>query len=59
MPIVEHIDKRTDKHYFQYGNVNTKYYFNPDSKRSRDIAYKKVLKLTRAIKANESKNKKG
>ena len=48
------INLRTSKNgfkYYQYGDTGKKYYFNPASKESQDLAYKKALKQTWAINA--------
>lgn len=40
-------------HYFQYGKTGHKYYYKPNSKRSRTIAYNKCVKQAQAIKISE------
>ncbi len=51
MPIL----KRKDLHgyYYRYGTSGKKYYYNPQSSRSKKIAYTKALKQTQAINANK------
>ena len=46
MPI--HMNKDSKGYYYQWGNQH-KYYFNPKSERSMDLAYRKVLKQVAAI----------
>jgi len=53
MPIYEKLDKKGP--YFQYGSVGKKYYFLKNSKISRDAAYQKALKQTKAIHASEAR----
>ncbi len=47
MPILKRKDLQG--YYYRYGKSGKKYYYNPQSSRSKKIAYNKSLKQTQAI----------
>lgn len=56
MPI--RIQKDDKGIYLQWGTHGAKYYFNPNSERSYNTAYSKVLKQAAAIFAHNYRSKK-
>ena len=42
-------------HYYQYGTKGTKYFFDPQNKKSKLTAYSRALNQARAINANKYK----
>ena len=56
MPIKIH--KRGNNYYYQYGKTGHKYYFNPTSQISIDIAFNKALKQQAAIHISQYYSKK-
>ena len=54
MPVHSDYDEVLKKYFFQYGN-QTRYYFDPRSKRSINDAYEKALRQQNAIESSKSK----
>lgn len=44
-------------HWYQWGSKGAKYFYNPESQRSRVIAWNKAVEQAKAIKASESRRK--
>lgn len=59
MPLIEGFDKKENKKFVKFGASGAKYYYNPESEKSHQIAVSKAMKQAAAIhisKFNE-KNK--
>lgn len=54
MPIKIKVNEE-GKYYYQWGNHGAKYFFNPNSEKSKDVAYEKAIKQVAAIFANNRK----
>jgi len=58
IPVIHGKDSITGLEYFQFGMSGKRYYFNPFSEKSRNEAYEKVTRQSRAIQASKQRKRK-